>query len=446
VTAGPSLRSRLAWSASAVVALWVVVVALAANFLLVAVLAHEADGALRARAEATALTVRVTDGGGVRVDDARDDRALDVGTWILAADGSTVESPAGSSSALDRRAQSLAGRGQQAVSTGGVDPVRLLALPVNERGRQVATVVTSTSLAPYRQVQRLALMGTVGAAVLLLVVVHLVLRANVTRALRPVQLMSAQAGRWSADDVDRRFGPTRRPAELAELAETLDGVLDRLSAVLRHEQRLSAELSHELRTPLARLQAEIDWISERPRDPSAAAESHAAMSAASGELAEILETLMAAARAGHAAAPGRSSPAEIVLREADLRRAGRPDVDLIVDVPPDLVVGVDSPLVARLLGPLLDNALRYAVGRVTVTGRPVPSGVELTVADDGPGVPPGQAARVFQPGRRGDPADGHDGAGLGLALAVRLATAAGGTVELRPDGPGAVFVVRLPAG
>lgn len=441
-----SLRGSLAWSASAVVALWVVVVAVAANFLLATVLARQADAVLRARAEATAATVRVTADGDVRVDDARDDRALDVGTWILASDGRRVESPAGSTAELDRRAAALAGRGHRAVTVGDVDPVRLLALPVEGAGRQVATVVTSTSVAPYRQVQRIALVGSIGAAVLLLVVVHLVLRANVTRALRPVQQMSAQAGRWSADDVDRRFGHARRPAELAELAETLDGVLDRLSAVLRHEQRLSAELSHELRTPLARLQAELDWLSERPRDPASRATSYAAMDAASGEMGEILETLMTAARAGRTTAPGRCAPAEVVARELEIRRAARPEVHLAMDVPADLVVGVDAPVVARLLGPLLDNAVRYAAGTVLVAGGVVPSGVELTVADDGPGIPADRTARVFEPGWRGDPADGHDGAGLGLALAARLATAAGGHLDVRLDGPGATFAVQLPGG
>ena len=342
------------------------------------------------------------------VDDARDDRALDVGTWIFGPDGRAVESPAGSSAALDRRAAALAGRGPRAVDRGDADPVRLLALPVADAGRQVATVVTSTSLAPYRQLQRLALdRRRSRAALLLLVVVHLVLRANVTRALRPVQQMSAQAGRWSADDVDRRFGAAPRPAELAELAETLDGVLDRLSAVLRHEQRLSAELSHELRTPLARLQAELDWLGATARATRAStATSYAAIDAAAGEMGEILETLMTAARAGRTPAPGRCAPAEVVGRELELRAGRRaPTSTSVMAGPKDLVVGRRrDPCSPRLLGPVLDNALRYAAqpgDRHRAT--PAPPRCELAVADDGPGLPPDDAARVFEPGWRGDP-------------------------------------------
>jgi signal transduction histidine kinase len=439
-----SLRSRLSWSASLVVALWVLVVSIAANLLLSAVLGRQADSVLQARAEATAATLQVASDGRVTVDDSRSDRALDVGTWILSGDGTVVERPIGSSPALDRRATALAGNGPRAVDIGLADPVRLLALPVVDHDRQVATVVTSTSLAPYRQVQRLTLFGTIVAAMLLLVVVHLVLRVNVSRALRPVQQMSAQAARWSADEIDRRFGQGRRPAELAELAETLDGVLNRLSAVVRHEQRLSAELSHELRTPLARLQAELDWLSDRPRNAAEVARSHAAMGEATRAMGEILETLMTTARSGVAVAPGRCAPATVLARAVE--RLGSADVEVTVDIPSDLVAGVDAPVLDRLLGPLLDNAVRYASHGVMITARSSGEGVELEVADDGPGVPPELAGHVFEPGRRGDPADGHDGAGLGLALAARLATAAHGSLTLRPGGPGASFVVRLPAG
>jgi signal transduction histidine kinase len=444
--AGGSLRNRLSWSATLVVALWVLVVAVAGNVLLAGMLARQADGVLLARAEATAATLRIDRSGVIQVVEPQSDQALDVGTWIFAQGGAVVEQPIGSSAQLDRQAAALAGTGQRAVDSGLADPVRLLALPVRLSSRQLATVVTTTSLAPYRQVQRLTVVGTVTAAALLLLVVHLVLRVNVSRALRPVQHMSTQAARWSADDIDRRFGPTPRPAELAALAETFDGVLNRLSAVVRHEQQLSAELSHELRTPLARIQTELDWLQDRPRNTAGLAEAHAAIGAATGAMSEILETLMTTARSGAGTAPGRCSPLEVVSRAVEPLRQVRPDLDVAVDVPSELVAGVDAPVLDRLLGPVLDNAARYAERQITVTGGGGAGEVLLTIADDGPGVPADSAARVFEPGWRANPADGHDGAGLGLALAVRLATAARGSLTVRANGPGATFDVRLPAG
>ncbi|SDX60238.1 Signal transduction histidine kinase [Modestobacter sp. DSM 44400] len=441
-----SLRARLSWSASAVVALWVLLLAVGANLLLGSALAGQADSVLQARAEAAATTLEVGGDDAVTVAEGGDDRALDVGTWILAGDGSIVEGPPGSSAALDRVAVRLAGSGQRTADVGEDEAVRLLALPVRDGRTQVATVVTSTSLAPYRQLARLALWGSAATALLLVVIVHLVLRANVGRALRPVQQMSQQAARWSAEDVDRRFGSARRPEELTELAATLDGVLDRLSAVLRHEKRLTDELSHELRTPLTRLRAEVDLARERPIGDPAVPAALTAIDAAAQDMQQIVETLLQAGRAGARTAPGRCRPAEAVATLlAQTGPTGPAGIDVAVDVDPSLVAGVDSAVLQRLLAPMLDNALRYARTQVQVRGSRTPAGVVLVVDDDGPGVAAADTDRVFVPGWRADPADGHPGGGLGLALARRLAMACGGTVTCRPQ-EGGRFEVTLPLG
>ncbi|HEV7872123.1 MAG TPA: HAMP domain-containing sensor histidine kinase [Modestobacter sp.] len=442
---GRSLRDRLALSASAVVAVWVLLLAVGANVLLSSALSGQADAVLQARAEATAITLNVAPSGMVTVDEARDDQALDVGTWIIAADGTLVEGPPGSSPALDQAALRLAGRGRQTATVGDEDPLRLFALPVTEGDAQVATIVTSTSLAPYRQLERLALWGSATVALVLLVIVYLVLRANVGRALRPVQEMSEQAARWSADDVDRRFDGQSRPTELAELAATLDGVLDRLSAVLRHEQRLTAELSHELRTPLARLRAEVELTQERrPGDPVVAG-GLAAIDAAAEDMQKIIETLLEAARAGTRTAPGRCRPAAAVA--ALLATTGSPPgVQVAAEIDPELTVGVDAAVLQRLLAPVLDNALRYARSSVSVRGERGSDGVRLVVEDDGPGVAAADAERVFRPGWRADPDDDHPGGGLGLALTARLVAASAGWITCRPGGPGSRFEITLPPG
>jgi signal transduction histidine kinase len=448
MSATRSLAGRLAWSATAVVALWVVLLTVGANVLLEKALVEEADGALRARAEAAAATVRVAADGSLDVVDVRDDAALDVGTWIFAVDGATVEAPPASPDDVDRQAAALAagGAGGRTAETGLPDRLRLLAFPVLDGGRHVATVVTSTSLAPYRRLERLAWIGTGVLGVLLLVIVHLVLRANVARALRPVRQMTGQAALWSAGDVDRRFGDAPRPAELDELARTLDGVLDRLAAVLRHERQLSDELSHELRTPLARVQAEIELLRERPRDADEWDRGLAVVHEAAGSMRQILETLMAAARTRNGRLPGRCAPADVLGPLLRRSGAGRPELDLRIDVPADLVAGVDAAVLERLSAPVLDNAVRYAVRRVWVTGSSQTGMVRLLIGDDGPGIAPEHRDLVFAPGWRADAEDGHDGAGLGLALTRRLAAAAGGAVTVAGDGTGAVVAIDVPAG
>ena len=422
-----------------------VLLALGANLLLARGLATQADDVLQARAEATAQTVQIGPDGTVSVLEARDDQALDVGTWIVDAAGEIVERPPGSSPRLDAVAVELARAGDGTRDLEAEEPLRLLSLPITEDGQQAAAVVTSTSLSPYRQVEELALLGSVGVAVLLVAIVHLVLRANVTRALRPVQQMSVQAGLWSADDIERRFGSEPRPAELADLAETLDQLLNRLAAVIRHEQRFSEELSHELRTPLARVQAEVDLLVSRPRSAAELHEAHLAIDRSTRAMRSILDTMMSAARSAQSLTVGRARLDAVLAQLADPRgrNTGTP---VVVDCPAGLVVGVDADVVVRALSPVVDNAVRYARRQVSVRARPDDGQIVVTVEDDGRGMTEEIASRAFEPGFRGDPDDGHSGAGLGLALVRRLVVAAGGTVHATASPSGGRVMVVLPPG
>jgi signal transduction histidine kinase len=102
--------------------------------------------------------------------------------------------------------------------------------------------------------------------------------------------------------------------------------------------------------------------------------------------------------------------------------------------------------VERILAPLVENASRHAHSRATV--RIVRNGpwLEVAIEDDGPGVDPGEGAKIFEPGFQGAVGDAnHGGAGLGLSLARRLARSAGGDVEADAGADGGRFVVRLPA-
>lgn len=441
VTIARPLRARVALTALAVLAVWVLLATAVVDLVVLHRLHAEADTVLSTRAQAAATTVDHLPRGGLRVRSGADDAAVDVGTWVF--EGSRVlERPAAAGS-LDRQAVLLTGRGPVFTETGGPGGLRWYGEPVLESGRQVGTVVTSLSLAPYRSSEQTLLLGTGSLAVLLLGVAYLVIRAGVGRALRPVTAMTHQAARWSVDDVDRRFGSERRPAELEDLAGTLDGLLDRVSAVLRHERDFSAQVSHELRTPLARVLGEVEWLRQRPHPADVTRSGLAAIEAGAGEMSEILESLMAAARTVSRPAAGRCDAVSTVRALLDRR----PERSMIRFLPAGpAVAGVDPAVLQRSLSPLVDNAVRFARSAVEVRVHADRGVVVVEVADDGPGITAEDLSRVFEPGQRGGPDDGHDGAGLGLALVRRLVTSAGGSVRAGSTVHGAVFVVVLPAG
>jgi signal transduction histidine kinase len=428
---GPTtLRGRLALSALATAA--VAVLALTALFalLLERRLDAEATNVLRSRAETVAATVAVRDDGSLQVTDTDQDAALDTGIWIY--QGRTaIERPAGVA-VLQQTADALAGTTGRSVRRDKKPATQFLSVAISSEGQQVGTVVAALSLDPYRRSSRATLVGALGLGLVLVVVVYLVARRVAARALSPVAAMTHQASAWSASDTSLRFGTDHRPGELEELAATLDGLLDRLSAVLRREQQLSAEISHELRTPLAGITAEIELFATRPRSHAEAGRAMAQVGESARRMERILDTLLAAARAEAPSASGRCDAVAVA------RSLGVP-VEVSGDVP---FVGVADEVVERVLGPLLDNASRYADStRVRVSADS--HWVLLEVLDDGPGIPAGSEEAVFDAGLRLDPTDGHDGAGLGLPLSRRLARAAGGDLTCS-SGPGGRFLVRFP--
>jgi signal transduction histidine kinase len=431
----PTLRGRLALVAALTVAVWVALLTAAFNLVVSSQLHAQSGSLLRQRAAAAAATVIVNGRGGVRIAEPADDEALDANLWIYA--GKTALERPRAGPHMQQLADALADAGERFAHADSPRETRLYALPVRSHGHQVATVVAAVSLDPYQHVARLALIGSVGLALLLLAGVYAVSRLVVARALAPVQQMSTQAARWSELDASQRFGKGDRPAELARLADNLDGVLDRLEALLRHEQQVTEELSHELRTPLSLITAEVELLTARRRTATETANGLGRIEAGAAHMRQILETLLTAARSRSPDTAGRCSLRAAV--DEAVRRLPPTSVAVRVTQSADVAAAVDGDVVERILAPLLDNATRYARSRIDVA---LPNGTAqavLRIWDDGPGVAPELGEGVFEPGRR-DASAGHRGAGLGLALARRLARASGGDLLL-VDG---AFELRLP--
>jgi signal transduction histidine kinase len=263
--------------------------------------------------------------------------------------------------------------------------------------------------------------------------------------------MTADAAEWSERDLDRRFALGPPTDELTRLAATLDGLLDRLAAGMRREQRLSSELSHELRTPLAKMSTQAQLLAAAPELSQPRRDEAEAIVRAAGEMSDVIEVLMAAARAQPDGAGGTADVASSVGAALDAARPAAAARDVRLTLSPgasSVRASAEPKLLERILAPLLENAGHHAASRAEVSIARRGAWVELTVSDDGAGVPAGEEEAIFEPGQRGagTGSAAHDGAGLGLALARRLARSAGGDVEVdAAAGHGGRFVVRLPA-
>jgi signal transduction histidine kinase len=260
--------------------------------------------------------------------------------------------------------------------------------------------------------------------------------------------MTRQAATWSERDLDKRFALGEPHDELTELAATLDGLLDRLAASLRHEQRFSAELSHELRTPLARVIAEAELALKRERGPDEYRRALEIVRRNGEQLARTVDALVAAAQYEAGSSRGTADAFAVAARAAAACAglASERGLSLAVEQPARPIrVGLELDLAERILQPVLDNACRYGAGSVTVAIDRADGAVRYAISDDGPGIRSDERERIFEPGVRGTAANGH-GSGLGLSLARRLAHAVAGDVEAVSDVDGGRFLVRLPAG
>lgn len=444
---GLGIRRRLFLAIVAAVAVALAALIVGFNLLLARTLSRDASDLVRTRAAAQLSLLRFNEGR-ISVGEAPDDAAADAYLWVFSG-RRAVEAPR-SAARVDAAARALAEGPARIVDVPSAD-TRLYAAPVVREGGRVGTIVAGVSLAPYGQTRRAALIGSLifGGAVLLFVA--LAARWLLVSALRPVARMTRQAAAWSERDLDHRFGLGEPHDELTELAATLDGLLDRLSASLRREQRFSAELSHELRTPLSRVIAEVELALRRDREPREYREALELIQRSAGQLARTVEALVAAARHGAGSSRGTADAYSVVVEAAAACAglAAERSLELAVEPPAHTIrVGVEPDLAERILQPILENACRYGKTRVTVAIERERSAVCYAVDDDGPGLADDELERIFEPGVRGrlGEANGTAGAGLGLALARRLARGVAGEIEAVAGTHGGRFVVRLPSG
>lgn len=210
-------------------------------------------------------------------------------------------------------------------------------------------------------------------------------------------------------------------------------------AGVQRERRFVADASHQLRTPLSLLTTELELAQRRARTPEELRDALASAAESTARLSRLADSLVVLAGADDGRLPLKADELDV----ADLARGVAERHGVRVDAEP-LVVRGDALRLEQALTNMVDNALRYGGGDVTVTAERHDGHVELHVVDEGPGFPSRFLGHAFERFSRADPAR-PDGSGLGLAIVETIARAHGGEAHAqnRPGG-GADVWLALP--
>jgi two-component system OmpR family sensor kinase len=437
-----TLRHRVVLGTAVALSLGMIALTILVQVVLALIVDRDIDGVLADRVDAVSSTV-VAEGGQLKARETPT-AALDQYTWIYdnagrLVEGSVIGAPLGD------EFQQLSTTAS--ATTLDASDFRLRAAPVSvpsdvDPADVTGVVVVAEPLEPYERTERNALWVSIVLGATVVVGVTLTVAIAVRRALQPVADMSRWADEWSEHDLARRFDLGPGGDEITALGRTFDALLERVSRVIRSEQRLSSELAHELRTPLTAVRGEAELALNRPGLTPDVRNGLERIVDASGHMSETITTLMTISRN-----PGLLETAtrlDVALATSVARLApGQGDhVEVVLeDSLAGQLLAVPDTAMARILAPLLDNALRYKDERVHISASADDHRINVYVDDDGPGLAELLDEDVFSAGARHPESPG---AGLGLALSKRLAVAVGGDVSHVPHHDRTRFVVSLP--
>lgn len=322
-----------------------------------------------------------------------------------------------------------------------------------EFNREGRAVLVGTSIAADLEARRGFALMLVGAG---LSVLALGLGGGwfiASRALRPLQDISATASRISGGHLAERINVADTENELGQLAGVLNSTFARLEAAFAQQKQFTADASHELRTPIAVLLSEAQTTLARPRTAEEYRETLEACLETAQQMRRLTESLLQLARFDAGQEKLRHEPvdlAEIVRTSVELVQplAAEKDIKIHCALAPVQVLG-DEVRLGQLITNLVTNAIRYnqPAGEVRVQTRTDATVAVLTVTDTGPGIAPEDLPHIFERFYRADKSrtTAHGRTGLGLAICKAIVDAHGGTIEAQsaPEA-GSNFIVRLP--
>ena len=324
-------------------------------------------------------------------------------------------------------------RGKAFVLVGGFQ--LLVARDVDER--DLTRKLFSTTL-PW-SVGLMLLFGLVGGALMS------------RRVLARLDSINRTSAEIAAGDFSRRVPLSPAHDEFDTLAENLNRLFERIERLMKGMREVADSVAHDLRTPLNRLRNRLEEA-QRHTDPQSphAVELEAAIAETDGLIATF-NALLLIAEADSGAARGAMTKIDLSQVMADVAELYAPlaeEKTIALSVAPSGVLTIEGnrSLISQALANLIDNAIKYtpADGRIAIFAVETPHGVDLTVADSGPGIPVADRARVVERFVRLEESRNSPGTGLGLSLVAAVARLHNARLTLDDNNPGLKATISFP--
>ena len=274
-----------------------------------------------------------------------------------------------------------------------------------------------------------------------------------TRAIRPIEDISATAVKIAAGDLSQRISAADTDNELGRLAAVLNSTFARLEAAFAQQQQFTSDAAHELRTPITVMLTQTQTALNRERGAAEYRATVEACQRAAQRMRKLMESLLELARLEAGQETLQRVPFDLSKTVGDCVEFVRPlaetrRLEIHCAVPALPCVG-DAERMSQVVTNLLGNALEYnqQFGEVRITGERQSGTVILRVSNSGPGIAAEDLPRIFERFYRADKARSGSGGhtGLGLAISKAIVEAHGGSLEAASQpGAGATFTVRLP--
>lgn len=270
------------------------------------------------------------------------------------------------------------------------------------------------------------------------------------RAFRPLEEIIATADSINeAADLSARIETPTGNNEFTRLAKTFDRMFERLEASFEAEKQFTADASHELRTPISVIKGACEYGMKYDETPEERQETITMIHRQAEKMSTLVSELLSMTRLDQGTERANFTEADLsaLIKSICQEQTGECYI-LHCDIEENIIASIDVSLISRLLQNLLDNAVKYGRpnGGIWVSLCKKEGEIQLSVKDDGMGIPAEHREKIWQRFYQADPSrSGDNGAGLGLSMVKKIAEIHGGYMSLTSEeGKGSTFTLHLP--